>query len=155
MDRYLLAILGSSVDSFYEADEYPQEGDFVHARFMGVSAGGCPFNVAAVVSGKGGDTRALDMLGKDDDSTEFLLNECQRLNINTANIQIKEGVSNGKVVIINTGINRSMFVVDPIRPAYEVDDKIQDLLNNATYIYSLMHMINRSLKDIEPLLSAT
>lgn len=154
MDRYLLAILGSSVDSFYEADEYPQEGDFVHARFMGVSAGGCPFNVAAVVSGKGGDTRALDMLGKDDDSTEFLLNECQRLNINTANIQIKEGVSNGKVVIINTGINRSMFVVDPIRPAYEVDDKIQDLLNNATYIYSLMHMINRSFKDIEPLLSA-
>ena len=28
MDKYLLTIPGSSVDSFYESDTYPIEGDF-------------------------------------------------------------------------------------------------------------------------------
>ena len=153
-NKYLLSILGSSVDTFYEADSYPEEGDFTHARLLGSCAGGCPLNVAAVVASKGLETKALDMLGKDDDTTPFLLKEMARLDIDSDNVLIKENVCNGKVAIINTGNNRTMFVVDPIRPPYEMDDKIQDLLNNATYIYSLMHMLNRSFKDMEPLLEA-
>ena len=31
MEKYLLSILGSSVDYFYESDTYPVEGDFSHA----------------------------------------------------------------------------------------------------------------------------
>ena len=154
MEKYLLSILGSSVDYFYETDTYPEEGDFSHARTLGISAGGCPLNVGAVCASKGNRVIALDMLGKDDDTTDFLLKEMKRLHYETDHIEIKEDVSNGKVLIILTKDKRTMFVIDPKRPKYTVDERMQELLNNATYIYSLMHMINRSFENIDPLLEA-
>ncbi len=150
----MLTILGSSVDLFYEADSYPEEGDFSHARYIRSMAGGCPLNVGAVCASKGLNVKALDMLGKEDESTSFLLSEMKRFGFDTENIIIKEGVSNGQVVIILTGEQRTMFVVDPIRPIYDVDQKMQDLMNDATYIYSLMHMINRSFSSLDPFLEA-
>ena len=154
MDEYLLTILGSSADYFYEADSYPVEGDFSHGRYAGMFAGGCPLNVGAVCASKGIRVKALDMLGKDDETTPFLLDELKKFNIDTENVIIQKDVANGKVVIIVTGDKRTMFVIDPIRPTYVIDDRIQDLLNDAKYIYSLMHMINRSFDDISPLLEA-
>ena len=154
MEKYLLSILGSSIDYFYESDTYPEEGDFSHARALGISAGGCPLNVGAVCAAKGNRVIALDMLGKDDETTDFLLSEMKRLHYETDNIEIKECVSNGKVLIILTKDKRTMFVIDPKRPPYKVDEKMQDLLNNATYIYSLMHMLNRSFENMDPLLKA-
>ena len=154
MSNYLLTLLGSSVDYFYESDTYPEEGDFSHARFLGTSAGGCPFNVGAVCASKNAEVKTLDMLGKEDDSTPFLLSESKRLNMDCSNVTVEENVSNGKVMIINTGDKRTMFVIDPIRPKYVVDEKMQELLNNSGYIYSLMHIVNRSFDSIEPLIKA-
>ena len=154
MNKYLLSIFGSSVDSFYESDTYPQEGDFSHARFLNNVAGGPCFNMCAVAASKGVDVKALDMLGKDDDTTNFLLDMMEHYHINKDNVFVEKDVRNGKVLIILTGDKRTMFVLDPIRPHYIVDDKLQNELNNASYIYSMLHMINRSFGDIEPLLIA-
>ena len=154
MEKYLLTLLGSSVDEFYEADSWPILGDFTHARHVYTSAGGCPLNVGAVCASKGEKVKALDMLGKKDPSTDFLLKELKRLHVDTSHIQIRDSVSDGKVVIILNGDQRTMFVVDPIRPHYEVDEKMQELLNGSEYIYSLMHMIERSFSSIDPLLKA-
>lgn len=71
MDKYLLTIPGSSVDSFYESDTYPIEGDFSHARFICNSADGCPLNVGAVCASKGMKVKTLEMLGEDDPTTSF------------------------------------------------------------------------------------
>ena len=154
MDKYLLTILGSSADSFYESDSYPALGDFSHARYVMSSAGGCPLNVGAICRAKGVPVYALDMLGEEDETTPFLLNELKRLGFNTEHVQIKKGVSNGKVLIILTGDQRTMFIIDPVRPHYEMNDQIQDLLDHASCIYSLMHMINRSFSDLDPLIRA-
>ncbi len=154
MEKYLLAILGSSCDYFYDSDSYPEEGDFSHARFKGMMAGGCPLNVGVVCASKRVKVKAFDMLGADDETTSFLLSELKRHNIDTTHIEIQKDVSNGKVVIILSGDKRTMFVVDPIRPYYQMDVHKQSLLNNATYIYSLMHILNRSFEDINPLLEA-
>ena len=154
MNNYLLTILGSGVDYFYESDTYPEEGDFSHAKYLGIYPGGCPLNVAAVCASKNSNVIALDMLGENDETTGYILDKLHEFNINTDNIQIKKDVSNGKVIIILTGDKRTMYVIDPIRPHYIVDRKMQDLLNNATYIYSLMHMINRSFDSIDYLLEA-
>ena len=151
--KSLLAVLGSSIDEFYESDTYPMEGDFSHARYLGRAAGGCPLNVACVCGSQGGNVKALDYLSKDDESSKFIVSNLNKYNVNTDNIQYGEA-SNGKVVIINTGDKRTMFVVDPKRPHYVVDDKIQKLLNESTYIYSLLHMFERSFENIEPLLKA-
>ena len=154
MNKYLLSIMGAYTDHFYESDTYPSEGDFSHARFKGIYPGGCPLNVAAVCASKGTKVYALDMLGKDEETSSFLISEMEKFNIDTSRIQLKEGVRNGDVIIILTGNNRTMYVVDPIRPYYEIDEKMEELLNSASYIYSLMHMINRSFRNIDPLLAA-
>ena len=154
MEKYLLTVLGSYVDTMIQTNEYPSKGDFTHGKIVCTSAGGCPFNVGAITASKGVKVKGLDILGKNEDTTEFLLNECKRLGIDSENITVQEGVTNGKVFIINTGADRTMFIVDPIRPTYVVDEKMQNLLNNATYIYSLLHMINRSFDSLEPLVIA-
>ena len=154
MKRYFLSIMGSYVDHYYKTSAFPEEGDFAHAEFISYSAGGCPLNVAAIAAAKGVEVKALDMLGKDEETTAFLLDEMKRLHIDTSSIEIKEGVTNGKVLIFISGDNRTMFLLDPERPHYEVDEKMQDLLNGAEYIYTLMHMINRSFSSIDPLLEA-
>lgn len=154
MEKYLLGILGSYVDTYYDSDTYPEEGDFSHARFVSWSAGGCPFNVSAICAAKGCEVKVMDMLGKDEDTTQFLLSEMDRLHMDREFVEVKEDVTNGRVLIILTDEKRTMFIIDPLRPFYEVDEKMQELLNSASYIYSLMHMINRSFKDIEPLLEA-
>lgn len=154
MKRYFLSIMGSYVDHYYKTNTFPEEGDFTHAQFICRSAGGCPLNVAAIAAAKGIEVKALDMLGQDEDTTSFLMNEMKRLHIDTSHIQIAKDVSNGKVLIFITGDKRTMFLLDPKRPYYEVDEKMQDLLNGAEYIYTLMHMINRSFSSIDPLLEA-
>lgn len=154
MNKYLLSIFGSSVDSFYESDTYPGEGDFSHARFLNNVAGGPCFNMCAVAASKGVQVKALDMLGKDDDTTNFLLEMMDHYHINKDNVFVEKDVRNGKVLIILTGDKRTMFVLDPVRPHYLVDNKLQNELNNASFIYSMLHMINRSFGDIEPLLIA-
>ena len=154
MNRYFLSIMGSYVDHYYKTNTFPEEGDFVHAEFICHFAGGCPLNVAAIAAAKGIEVKALDMLGEKEETTQFLLDEMKRLHIDTSHIQIARDVTNGKVLIFLTGDNRTMFLLDPKRPYYDVDHKMQDLLNGAGYIYTLMHMINRSFSCIDPLLEA-
>lgn len=154
MEKYLLSIMGSSVDYYLDSDSYPEEGDFSHSRFLGAYAGGCPLNVGAVAASKGIPVKALDMLGNHDETTPFLLDKMKEFKIDTQQIRYNDDVANGKVVIILTGDKRTMHVIDPIRPYYSIDEDLQSLLNHATYLYSLMHMIHRSFADIDPLLEA-
>ena len=147
-------MLGSSVDYYLDSDTYPVEGDFSHSRYIGSYAGGCPLNVGAVAASKNVSVKALDMLGINDKTTDFLLEKMHEFRIDTENVCFDAGTSNGKVVIILTGDKRTMHVIDPVRPFYDVDEHLQSALNEATYIYSLMHMIHRSFETIEPLLEA-
>ena len=148
MEKYLLTVLGSSVDYYLDSDTYPDEGDFSHSRFIGSFAGGCPLNVGAVAASKNVRVKALDMLGINDRTTDFLLEKMHEFHIDTENICFDANTTNGKVVIILTGDRRTMYVIDPIRPFYHVDEQLQSVLDHAAYIYSLMHMIHRSFDDL-------
>ncbi len=154
MEKYLLSILGSSVDYYLDSDTYPEEGDFTHSHYVGSYAGGCPLNVGAVAASKNVSVKALDMLGVHDKTTDFLLEKMHEFCIDTEYIRFDADTSNGKVVIILTGDKRTIHVIDPVRPYYQIDERLRSVLNGATYIYSLMHMINRSFKDTGPLLEA-
>ena len=153
-DNYLLLLLGSSVDIFYQASSYPSEGSYTHAKFIGNFAGGPPLNVGCVAASKSVNVKAIDLLKENDSQTDFLLNHLQKNNIDISNIQFDKDAVNGSVVVITTNENRTMFVVDPVRKPYTIDEKLQDLLNNATYIYGLMHIVNRCFDSLEPLLEA-
>lgn len=141
------------MDSFYNSDSYPLEGDFSHARFSGKNAGGCCLNVAAVCKSKDVNVKVLDMLPSNTNGL-FLLDTMNKLNLDTSNVIIDNDVTTGEVIIINTNDKRTMFVIDPVRKYYEINKQISKLLNNATYIYSMMHVLNRSFKDLNLLLDA-
>jgi len=153
MRNYLLCVMGSYVDKIYQSDTYPREGDFSHARFITKASGGCPLNVACVAASKMVEVKALDYLNEDDSSTRFIITTLMSHGVDTTPIQYGRAI-NGEVIIMTSEKKRTMFVVDPLRPKYIVDDKMQDLLNNATYIYSLLHMIERSFEGLDMLLSA-
>lgn len=153
MNNYLLLLLGSYTDEFYKATNWPIEGTYAETFDKGRRAGGPPLNMGCVCASKGGIVRSLDYMSNSQDSTDFLINTLNSYGVNTDDVIYGEAI-NGKVVIFNTGEKRTMFVVNPVRPFYEINDKLQDLLNNAGYIYSLMHIIHRSFKDIEPLMIA-
>ena len=154
MEKYFLSILGTYVDTYYDVDTYPKEGDFALCEFKQQSLGGTSSNVACVAASKDVKTYALDMLGQDDDTTPFILSELKRMNVITDFVSVEKNVTNGKVLLITSKSERTMFLINPKRPPYVMDDKITNLLNNATYIYSLMHMVHRSFETIEPLLEA-
>lgn len=154
MDKYLTVILGSSVDIFYRVESYPQEGDFSHGMEVGKSAGGCALNVGCIAASKGAEVVALDYLKKGDEVTEILLNAMKENHVNTEYIIQAEDCTDGKVVIINSGDKRTMLVIDPKRPKYLVDTKMQELLNRSSYIYSLMHVVERSFDSYDYLKEA-
>ena len=150
MNNYLLLVLGSYTDEFYRATNWPIEGTYAETFDKGRRAGGPPLNMGCVCASKGGIVRSLDYLSDKQESSKFLISTLNSYGVDTSDVQYGEAI-NGKVVIINTNDKRTMFVVNPQRPFYAIDDKLQSLLNNAGYIYSLMHIIHRCFEDIEPL----
>lgn len=154
MNKYFLSILGTYVDTYYDVDTFPKEGDFCLAEYVQQSLGGTSSNVACVAASKDVDTYALDMLGENDDTTPFILSELKRMNVITDFVSVEKNVTNGKVLLITSNSERTMFLINPKRPPYVMNKKMTDLLNNAPYIYTLMHMVVRSFENIEPLLEA-
>lgn len=154
MNKYFLSILGTYVDTYYDVDTYPKEGDFALCEFKQQSLGGTSSNVACVTASKDVTTYALDMLGENDDTTPFILSELKRMNVITDFVSVEKNVTNGKVLLITSKSERTMFLINPKRPYYILNEKMINLLNNASYIYTLMHMVTRSFENIEPLLEA-
>ena len=144
MKHNLTVILGSSCDLFYEIDSYPAEGDFTHGKEALKSAGGPPLNVGCVAASKGVSVNALDCLSSKEESTEIILDALKTHGVNTDHVFFSDACSNGKVLILNRKEKRTMIVIDPVRPKYEESKELQDFLNQSDYLYSLMHMVERS-----------
>ncbi len=153
-DQYLTVLLGSSVDLFYRIDSYPQEGDFTHGKYIGQTAGGCSLNAGCVASCFGASVKALDYLNPKDEATEVITGVLKQYGVDISHICMGEDCSDGKAIILNSDDKRTMIVVDPVRPYYTVDEDIQELLNHSGYIYSLMHMVERSFASNDALFEA-
>ena len=153
MNNYLLTLLGSSTDEFYELNHWPNEGEYAESKDNGRKAGGPPLNMGCVVSSKGANVKCLDLLSDKADSSKFIVDTLNSYGIDTGYVEYGEAI-NCKIVIMNSNDKRTMFVTHPKRPFYKIDERKQELLNNATYIYSMMHIINRSFENLEPLLEA-
>lgn len=153
MNNYLLTLLGSSTDEFYELNQWPKEGEYAESKDNGRKAGGPPLNMGCVVASKGESVKCLDLLSDKADSSKFIVDTLNSYGIDTSYIEYGDAI-NCKVVIMNSNDKRTMFVTHPKRPYYKMDERKQTLLNNAKYIYSMMHIINRSFQNLNPLLEA-
>lgn len=154
MSDYMLMIAGSDIDNFYEVEAFPSAGDVGIARPMGQKVGGCVLNVAVVARSYGSNVKVLDYLEKDSQDTELFIRTLNEHNVDTSEIMYGEGVVNGSCLILSNGNEKCIYVIEPQHPKYEKTEKMQNLLNNASYIYSLMHTIKLSFEDLEMLREA-
>lgn len=154
MNDYLLMIAGSDIDSFYQIEEFPEASEVTMAQPLGKKVGGCVLNVAAVSASKGINTKVLDYLKENDEDTELLINTLKEKNIDVSNIQYGKDVVNGSCLIMKCKDEKCIYVIEPKRPFFTVDSQLGELLNNASFIYSLMHTIMISFEDEKPILAA-
>ena len=153
MENYLLLLLGCFADQYYGATSWPVEGTYTETKELGRAAGGPPLNMGCVCASKGGNVKGIDYLSDEDSLSKFMVSVLESHGVDMSNVQYGKAV-NGKVLVMKSNGKRTMFVVMPERPFYDVDDKLQDLLNNAGYMYSMMHIVHRSFKDYTSLQEA-
>ena len=154
MDKHLVYIAGSAIDDFYEIETFVGEGDSTLAKPLGSKIGGCVLNAASVSAKLGSDVMVLDYLKSDDEGTQLLLQGMRNNDIDTSYICQDRDVVNGKCLVMRRKDEKCIYVIQPKRPFFEKDDRLKDLLNNASYIYSLMHTVKISFRDEEILREA-
>ena len=154
MPKHLVYIAGSDIDTFYDTESFLGEGDACMAKPLGKKMGGCVLNAATVSSKLGSDVKVIDYLKKDDEGTNMLLEGMKDNGIDTSHIRLGEDVINGNCLIMKVGDEKCIYVIEAERPFFEEDEELKDLLFNASYIYSLMHTVKISFKDLEILKEA-
>ena len=153
MKDYMVVIAGSAIDTFYNVETFLQGGDSCMAIPQGDRVGGCVLNTAAVAAGYGMDVKVLDYLQRDNAGTHLILSTMQQCNIDTSYIQLDANITNGRCLIMQSGKEKCIYVIDPVHPLYNMSDgKLQNLLNNAKVIYTLMHIARAAFgNDCQPL----
>jgi len=154
MNKHMLMIAGSDIDTFYQVEAFPMAGDGTMAKPLGDKVGGCVLNVAAISAALGSDVKVIDYLRADDEKTLWLVDEIKKKQVDVSNLQYGKDVINGSCLIMQCKDEKCIFVIEPKRPFFEVDDKMQELLNNSSYIYSLMHTLMISFEQFDCLIKA-
>lgn len=154
MNDYILMIAGSDIDTFYDVEAFPGAGDVGMAVPRGQKVGGCVLNAAVVARSYGSKVKVLDYLKSDDPSTELFISTLNGYGVDTSEIRYGKDVVNGSCLILTNGDEKCIYVIEPVHPYYEVDEGLQKLLNEAGYIYTLMHTAKLSFADVECLREA-
>ena len=154
MANYLVFIAGSDIDYYYEVESFLKEGDACMAKPLGKKVGGCVLNAAVTSSKLGSNVKVIDYLKENDEDTDLLIQSIKENNIDISHIKYDKDATNGTCLIMKKDNEKCIYVIEPSRPFYKEDEEMKDLLFNASYIYSLMHTLKISFKDIELLKEA-
>ena len=154
MHDYLLAVAGSDIDHFYQTETFLKPGDACICTPLYQKVGGCVLNVGAVAQAAGLDCVVLDYLKENNGGTDLLVKTLREKRIDVSRIRYGQDVVNGSCLIMQCGGEKCIYVIDPQRPFFEVDEQMQELLNKAEYIYSLARILKTSFQDLQPLREA-
>lgn len=150
---YMVIVAGSAIDEYYKIETWLNPGDSCLANPIGQKIGGCILNVGIVAASLGMDIKVMDYLKENNADTDTLLEGMKDYKLDTEYIIQGEDATNCKCLIMQCGNEKCIYVIEPSRPKYDMSDgKLQKLLNNAEYIYGLMHNMQTSFgKDCVPL----
>ena len=153
MANYLTFIAGSDIDYFYEVEDFLGAGDACLAKHTEVKVGGCIINAASICSSLSSNVKVIDYLKKDDEGTNKIVNTLKDNNIDTSYIKYDKDATNGSCLIMKKDDEKCIYVLEPNRPYYNEGD-VKDLLFNSKYIYTMMHTLKISFKDLDLLKQA-
>lgn len=153
-NKHLLMIAGSDIDTFYNVESFIGAGDACMCELVGKKVGGCTLNVAVVAAAKGLDVKAIDYLKADDEDSRMLIDELNRKKVDTSYFQFDRDATNGSCLIMKKDEERCIYVIEPRRPFYRIDERFKDLLFGSLFIYSLAHTLRISFENMDILKEA-
>lgn len=140
---YVVAIGLNDIDEYYQCvDKGIVVGDKCFIRFLEAVPGGMIANAACVMAKMGIPTYMLDTLG-DDPYTEVIRKDMQGYGVNMDYVDVLPGYKNCRTEIILSEGERTILIYANDKPFVTMDDKKLALLENATYVYSLMTDIQK------------
>ena len=154
MPSYLTFIAGSDIDYFYEVENFLGKGDACLTSILGTKVGGCVLNAASVCEALGSKTKVLDYLKENDEGTSLIVDTLNKNGVDTSHIKYGKDVTNGTCLIMCKGDEKCIYVIEPVRPFFNEDEELKELLFNSKYIYSLMHTLKLSFKTLNILKEA-
>lgn len=154
MNNYIVTIGGTAIDDFYEVEAFLSAGDCGHASVLERRVGGCIVNAAGVMAALNNEVYELEYLKENDEGTNAIIDSLKRRNVDTSYIQYAKDVVNCNCLIMEHDSEKTIYVIDSKRPYLNVDNKLQELLNNAKYIYSLMNGLKDAFESIDCLKEA-
>ena len=154
MDNYLLFIGGSDIDYFYEVETFLKKGDACIAKPLEKRVGGCVLNAACVSGSLGSNVKYIDYLKENDVDSKLIVDCANKYHLDTSFVKYDKKATNGQCLIMKKGDEKCIYVLEPKRPFYKEDREFKSLILNASYIYSLMHTIKISFKNVELLKEA-
>ncbi len=133
MNPIVLLVGDINVDVLQRLPRFPEEGEEKEIESLEIRAGGAAFNVAKVL-GRYKITPFIVASIGNDVFGEFLLRECEELNIPTAFIQKKAGRT-GMVFSINTQRDRTMFTLRGANKELSDPETVYHIMEKSNLIY--------------------
>lgn len=154
MNNYIVTIGGTAIDDFYEVEAFLNAGDCGHAKVLERRVGGCIINAAGVMAALNNKVYEIDYLKENDEGTKAIINSLSSRNIDTSYMQYGKDVINCNCLVMKRDNEKTIYVIDAKRPCLNIDASLQELLNNAKYIYTMMNLCKDSFEDINTLKQA-
>ncbi|SCJ73177.1 Uncharacterized sugar kinase ydjH [Anaerotruncus sp. 2789STDY5834896] len=143
-DRYVVFIGEACMDEYYETNRWGQMGDKMMLVPQGSLVGGMVPNAGGVMAGYGHQTYLIDAQS-DSPVCRHIKEEIRKSGMNVDYIMLDEQMADPKCIIVTQEGERVVCVVDTKRAPRIITPHHQQLLNGATYIYTII----RTLQQIE------
>ena len=134
--NYVIAIGAAAFDEYYTTDTWPQEGGKTMVEYKEDMIGGMIPNAACVFAGYGIETYLVDTLKSNSRKTEMIVEDLKAHGLHTELIRYRDDIPDARTIIILTGRERTILVVEPHKPMLDIKDSELDLFRNASYLYT-------------------
>lgn len=149
MKSDILFIAGNDIDHYYEVESFLESGEAGMATYLGRRVGGCVLNAASVCASLGSKVKVLDILKKNSGDSEAIISSLNRYGVDTSLIKFCDEAENGKCIIFKRGGEKCIYVIEAKRPYFKEDKNMIDCIFNSKIIYTVMHTLKQSFKNIE------
>lgn len=134
--KYVIAIGAAALDEYYTSDTWPREGGKAMVDYKEDMIGGMIPNAACVFAGYGIETYLVDTLKTNSRKTEMMVDDMRAHGLHTELIRYDDTIPDARTIIILTGKERTILVVEPHKPILELKDTELNIFRNASYIYT-------------------
>lgn len=155
MDKNHVVYIGKSqYDEYYRLYEPAIKGSKARARQMETLLGGMLCNAACIMAHLGQKTYLLDTLNYSPMAERMMKELPELYGLDLSYVVRNPDICDSKCIILLEDDDRTILVTEDDNPSLIIDDKLSNLLNSASYIYSSFYDFERLVPKEETILKA-